>query len=516
MTTTSAPASVELTHISKRFGSTQSLDDVSLSIASGEIHALVGENGAGKSTLGKIIGGVYEPDSGTLTVGGVATHGWTTRQALAAGVATIQQELALVPALSTAENVFLGVERHYLGLLKSNLRERFVELQKASGFDIDPDVRVDSLRIADQQKVEILRALARNARVIIMDEPTSSLTADEVAKLHDVMTALRREGRTIVYVTHFLDAALEIADRVTVLRDGRLIRTSATADETTDTLVEAMLGRSMEVIFPPRSPVPPRDVAPILIAKNVKSGTAVHDVSFEMRPGEIVGLAGLVGSGRSEVARVLYGADPLDGGEIILRGRPYRRSSPRKSAEAKLVMIPEDRRQQGLVLTQNVSENIALPHLGALSTAGFVRGRQQQSLARRMVERLDIHPPQIDHSVATLSGGNQQKVLFAKWISGDPQIVLLDEPTRGVDVGAKQQIYEVIAGLAAAGNAILLISSELEEVMGLAHRVYLIRDGRVIREVDPVDVSTDDVLFTLFDVQQQRTVLAEAQPGEQV
>lgn len=506
MSAATGQSTVELSHISKRFGSTQSLDDVSLSIDSGEIHALVGENGAGKSTLGKIIGGVYEPDSGTLTIAGVTTNGWTTRQALSAGVATIQQELALVPALSVAENVFLGVEDHQIGILKRNLRHRFAELQVASGFNINPNARVDSLRIADQQKVEVLRALARDARVIIMDEPTSSLTADEVAKLHEVMKDLQREGRTIIYVTHFLDAALEIADRVTVLRDGRLIRTSPTSDETTDSLVEAMLGRSLDVIFPPRPPAPSPDTRPILVLKSVRSGTAVLDVSIHVRPGEIVGLAGLVGSGRSEVARVIFGAEPLDDGEIVLGDHVYSNGSPRRSARKKLVMIPEDRRQQGLVLTQVVRKNISLPHLRMLSMGGFMRDRKEQALARRMVDRLDIHPPRVDHPVATLSGGNQQKVLFAKWIFGDPRVILLDEPTRGVDVGAKQQIYEVIAELAASGTAVLLISSEFEEVMALSHRVYLIREGRIIQELDPTQVTNDDVLFTLFDVQQNRDV----------
>lgn len=508
-TVTDRPA-VELSHISKRFGSTQSLNDVSLAIAPCEIHALVGENGAGKSTLGKIIGGVYTPDMGTLMVAGITTHGWTTRQALHAGVATIQQELALVPALSVAENVFLGVENRQLGLLKGNLRDRFTEMQAASGFGLDPDARVDSLRIADQQKVEILRALARDAKVIIMDEPTSSLTADETAKLHDLMRALRSEGRTIVYVTHFLTAVLEHADRVTVLRDGKLIRTSLTADETTDSLVEAMLGQPLDVIFPPRPPAPSAETAPILTLKHVGSGAAVRDVSLHIRPGEIVGLAGLVGSGRSEVARVIYGADSCDEGDVIFADQPYHNASPRQSTQRKLVLIPEDRRRQGVVLTQDVSQNIALPHLRKLSVAGFVRRLQERVLARRMVDRLDINPPRINHPVRMLSGGNQQKVLFAKWIVGDPRVVLLDEPTRGVDVGAKHQIYQVIAELASSGAAILLISSELEEVMSLSHRVYLIHEGQIVREVDPTQVTIDEVLFTLFDVPQKRDVSVEA------
>lgn len=496
--------------MSKRFGSTQALSDISLSIDVGEIHALVGENGAGKSTLGKIIGGVYAPDRGLLTVASVTSGGWNTKQALAAGVATIQQELSLVPALSVAQNVFLGVETHRFGLLKGNLRERFAALQAASGFELDPDARVDSLRIADQQKVEILRALARNARVIIMDEPTSSLTADETAKLHDVMHALQKAGRTIIYVTHFLSAVLEHCQRVSVLRDGKLIRSSSTGDESTASLVEAMLGRSLEVVFPQLPLAPAPTATPALALKDVWSGSAVRGVSLEVRPGEIVGLAGLVGSGRTEVARVIYGADRLDAGEILLGDRRYDHPAPRRSTRMRLVMIPEDRRKQGLILTQRVSDNVSLPHLRKLSWGGFVAGRREQALARAMVERLDVNPPRTGQPVATLSGGNQQKVLFAKWMVDEPRVVLLDEPTRGVDVGAKQHIYRIIVELAASGAAIVLISSELEEVMGLSHRVYLIRDGRIIREVSPALTTVDEVLFSLFDTDGKHAVSANA------
>jgi ABC-type sugar transport system ATPase subunit len=502
------PPIVTLRSVSKRFGSTQALSDVSLSIDAGEIHALVGENGAGKSTLGKIIGGVYAPDQGLLTVGGVTTRGWDTKQALAAGVATIQQELSLVPALSVAQNVFLGVENHRFGLLKGDLRERFAALQEASGFDLDPDVRVDALRIADQQKVEILRALARNARVIIMDEPASSLTADEAAKLHDVMHALQRAGRTIIYVTHFLDAVLEHCHRVSVLRDGELIRSSSVDGETVDSLVEAMLGRSLEVVFPPLPPAPSPTTPPALELRDVWSGTAVRGVSLEVRPGEIVGLAGLVGSGRTEVARVVYGAEHLDAGEILLGGRSYDDPAPRRSTRMRILMIPEDRRKQGLILTQQVSENISLPHLRKLSWGGLVARRREQTLARAMIDRLDINPRRPNHPVAMLSGGNQQKVLFAKWMVDQPRVILLDEPTRGVDVGAKQHIYQIIVELAAAGAAILLISSELEEVMGLSHRVYLIREGRIIREVSPSLATVDEVLFSLFEADARREVSA--------
>ncbi len=488
---------VELEHVSKRFGSTQALADVSLAIGRGEVHALVGENGAGKSTLGRIIGGVVAPDRGRLHIAGVTSSGWTTRQALAAGVATIQQELSLVPDLSVAENVFLGVEPRRLGFLRGGLRRRFLELQSAAGFSLDPERSVRSLRIADRQKVEILRALARDARVIVMDEPTSSLAADETAQLHEVIQRLRQEGRTVIYITHFLDAVLEQCDRVTVLRDGRLVRTAPTSAETQESLVEAMLGRTLEVTFPELPPPPSPSVEPVLELRDVRSGSAVLGVSLEVRPGEIVGLAGLLGSGRTELARVIFGADPLEGGQILVGGRPHR-PSPRRSLRSRLVMIPEDRRQQGLVLTQPVASNISLPHLGAFSRAGFVSLSREQRVVASLIDRFNVHPRRPGQEVWTLSGGNQQKVLFAKWMVQDPRVVLLDEPTRGVDVGAKQEIYRLIVDLAASGAAVLLISSELEEVMGLSHRVYLLHEGRVLGQVDPHRVSVDDVLRTLL------------------
>jgi ABC-type sugar transport system ATPase subunit len=494
-----APA-ISLQHLSKRFGATHALSDVSLSIAHGEIHALVGENGAGKSTLGKIVGGVYRPDSGGLQVLGKSVTGWDTRAALAGGVAMIQQELSLVPEMTVAENVFLGRETHRLGLLRNDLGEQYAELDARVGFGLSADSRVTNLRIADQQKVEILRALARDARVIIMDEPTSSLTADETDRLHVIIQALRDQGRTIVYVTHFLEHVLDKSDRVSVMRDGHLVRTARSADESKASLVEAMLGRPLDLTFPAKSPIPP-DARPALELRDVECGASVKGVSLHVRHGEIVGLAGLVGSGRSEIARAVFGADPLTGGEILIEGSPYRRASPRRSVRQKVALIPEDRRRQGLVMSERVGRNISLPHLRLMSRLGFVISRLEHRLARTMIARLKIHPPRAEHQVAALSGGNQQKVLFAKWMAGNPRVVLLDEPTRGVDVGAKRQLYEVVTELAKSGAAVLIISSDLEEVIGLAHRIYLVREGRIIGDAVAEETSVDDVLFRLFGIE---------------
>jgi ribose transport system ATP-binding protein len=345
-----------------------------------------------------------------------------------------------------------------------------------------------------------MRALARDARVIVMDEPTSALTADEAGKLHDLIAWLRGEGRTVIYVTHFLDAVLEHCDRVTIMRDGRVVRTAPVTEETKESLVEGMLGRAIDLTFPARPPAPPEDVEPLLELTDVHRGDAVRGVSLAVRPGEIVGLAGLVGSGRSEIARLVFGADAADAGEIRVAGRQVGRLSPRHSVRDRVVLIPEDRRRQGLVLARPVAENVTLPHLHRFARAGVLSKKRERRAARELVERLNVQPPRLEAGIAGFSGGNQQKVLFAKWLLGEPRVIVLDEPTRGVDIGSKHRIYELIVELAAAGAAVLLISSELEEVMELSHRVHLVRDGAVVAAVDPRETSVDDVLYQLFGV----------------
>lgn len=491
------PPLVQLTDINKRFGSTQALVNANIDVLPGEIHALVGENGAGKSTLGKVLGGLYRADTGTLRLDGAEVHRWDTRRAQDSGVVMIAQELSLVPERSVLDNIFLGIEGSRFGILDRAALDRYRELEGHCRFGLDPQVKVSSLRLADQQKVEIMRSLARNARVVVMDEPTSSLTADEAERLHRVMHELRDRGTAVIYVTHFLDAVLEHADRVTVMRDGRVIRTAPAAAETKRTLIEGMLGRPLDVVFPPLSPPPAAAVPPQLELRAVSRGI-VKDVSLAVRPGEIVGLAGLVGSGRSEIARMVFGADRPESGEILISGQPARLKTPRQAIREKVGFIPEDRRAEGLVLLRNVRENVTLPHLGSLSRGGFVSRRQERRRVKSLLDRLGVYPPVVDGDVEIYSGGNQQKVLFAKWLLGAPAVLVLDEPTRGVDIGAKQKIYELIAEIAATGTAVLLISSEHEEVMGLSHRVLLISDGRIIGEVDPAETSVSDVLHALF------------------
>ncbi|MFF7158401.1 ATP-binding cassette domain-containing protein [Streptomyces sp. NPDC008139] len=491
---------VELTGITKRFGGTVALDDIDLAVHAGSVHALVGENGAGKSTLGKIAAGVYSPDAGRIRVDGQPVGRWDTVRAQRRGLVMIAQELSLVSDLTVAQNVFLGIEQSRFGVLRRDQRRRFAELDEITGFGIAPEARVGDLRIADQQKVEILRALAREAKVIVMDEPTSSLTAHETQRLHEVIRHLTAQGRAVVYVSHFLDAVLEVSDTVTVLRDGHKIRTAPAADQTKSSLVEAMLGRELAVTFPPLPPAPAKDVPPLLTVDGLASDRGVRRASFEIRPGEILGLLGLVGSGRTEIARALIGADHATAGTVTLSGRTLRRATPRRSRDEGLVLVPEDRHGQGLVLQRSVTENITLPSLSRFSRFGVIDRRAVGKQVDELVRRLELRPAKPELPVQGFSGGNQQKALIAKWLVGDPKLVILDEPTRGVDVGAKLAIYELIADLAARGIGVLLISSEHEEVLGLAHRAHLVSRGEVLDEVDPRGMAVEDVLRRLFDV----------------
>jgi ABC-type sugar transport system ATPase subunit len=489
--------------VSKRFGATHAVVDVDLEILAGEIYALVGQNGAGKSTLGKLIGGRYERDSGTFEVFGEPVGAWSPRSALEHGIAMIHQELSLVPDLSVAQNVFLGIEEHRLGILTDRLVDRFEQLNERADFRIDPNARLGDLRFADRQKVEILRALARDARLIVMDEPTSALTVDEAQQLHSVIAWLRSEGRTVVFISHFLDEVLAICDRVTVMRDGRVIRTSRPVDQTKGSLVTEMLGRPMDVTFPPLAPRTEDAAGPVLRVEHLSTRPTVHDVSFQVHLGEIVGLAGLVGSGRSETLRAIFGADRADAGLVEVSGEIYAERTPQESVRRHLGMIPEDRRGQGLIQSMRVRGNMTLANLRPFVRHGLIDGGKEAVAAATMIDNLDIVPRRVEGDVHTLSGGNQQKVLFSKWLNVPLQVLLLDEPTRGIDIGAKRHTYDLIVDLAAKGLGVVLVSSELEEVMNLSHRVYLIHGGRTIGTVDPRETSVDEVLFRLFGISEE-------------
>ena len=488
---------VELRGVSKRFGGVQALRDVSLSIQRGSVHGLVGENGAGKSTLGKLIAGVHPRDHGQMLVDDEEVAFGSPHDALRAGLTIIAQELALVPQMTVLQNVFLGTESHRLGVLDhALLRQRFQQLADL-GFELDPDVVVGGMSVAEQQKVEVLRAIAREARLIVMDEPTASLTPDESARLLDVVRRLASAGTTIIFVSHALEDVLSLCDTVTILRDGEVVRTDPTDGETPDSLVRDMVGRRMDLAFPVLAP-PPADAPVALQVRGVSVKGLVDDVSFDIRRGEIVGLAGLIGSGRTSVARALFGALRLSGGQVRVNGTALRTRSPRDAIAAGIAMLPESRKESGLVMGSTITHNISLPHLSDVATAGVVRGREEAERVQRTASGIRVKTPSFDAPVATLSGGNQQKVLFAKWLFDQPTVLIADEPTRGVDVAAKSSIYEILVELASQGMAILLISSELEEILGLSHRVLVMRNGRVVEETTAGDVDSEAVLAAAF------------------
>lgn len=497
--TKSVPA-IRAKGIGVSFAGVSVLRDVTLDILPGEVHGLIGENGAGKSTLGKVLGGYYQATAGDLEVYGKRVGAWDPHSALASGVAIMHQELQLVPALTVAQNVFLGIEDQRWGVLKSTEARRLEALMEASGFSLDPHAVVADLPIADQQKIEILRALARNARVIVMDEPTSSLSKSEVVQLHDAMHALREEGRTVIYVSHFLDDILSVSDRITVLRDGDLVQTVNSNEVTKSDLVASMLGGGKtETPFPEKKR--PVDPVTALEVKGITSDNGTQDASLVVGKGEIVGLIGLVGSGRSEIVRAIIGADLCTGGTVLLNGEPFENRSLAKSNSRGLVMVPEDRRRHGLVMTMPVKANMTLPHLSRFATSGVINNAKERKRARELIEYFQVRPAIIDGDVSKFSGGNQQKVLLGKWLMEDPGVVVLDEPSRGVDVGARQRIHEAIAELAASGAAILIVSSEIDEVLGLAHRAYIVDRGRIVEEIDPDTNDEAAILAALFNHQ---------------
>jgi ABC-type sugar transport system ATPase subunit len=525
---------VELVDISKSFGGVRALDEVSLKIGQGSIHALVGENGAGKSTLGKILAGVITPDRGQLLIDGEPATFHSPREAIIRGIVLIAQELSIAPALSVAENVFLGTEPRRAGFVaRRALRRRYDEIAATAGFELRGDLPGRGLRTADQQKVEILRALSRNARLIVMDEPTAALSRPDADRLHQVIRRLAAGGTTVVLVSHFLREVADLADQVTILRDGRLVRTAPAADETEETMLSSMLGRSLSTTFPARRPVPPD--APVVLQARGLSAPGVHDVSLEVRAGEIVGLAGLVGSGRSELARALCRAQRVTAGTVTTASGPLtgrspgargRRASlwsargPDAALRAGVAMIPESRKEQGLLLGRPIVENVSLASLARLSEFGLVRRRAERHAVANALGQVGVRvpaqpgggvwarrhrwpgqqgrPPGLAAPVSTLSGGNQQKALFARILLRGPRVLVADEPTRGVDVGAKRAIYELLTSLAAEGLGVLFISSDTEEILGLAHRVLVMRAGRIAAEFGSEAMTEAAILGAAF------------------
>ncbi len=499
--------------ITKHFGGVQALRGVTMTVAGGSVHGLVGENGAGKSTLGKIIAGFFPPDAGAIAVDGEEMRFRSTRDALIRGRITIVgQERAVIPQLTVLENVFLGREDGSAGMLRGeNLLSRYGDLIKRTGFSLSPEAKVRRLRVSEQLQVEILRALVRDARLIIMDEVTAALTADEGSRLFDVVRSLRAEGRAVLYISHFLEEVIGLSDVITVLRDGALVRTSPAKDETPRSLVASMVGRTVDLSFPEKTYAAVD--APVVLSVRGLEQKNVHDVSLDVRAGEIVGLAGLIGSGRSEVARAIFGADRRSAGTVTVTGRKAEIRRPRDAINAGIALLPESRKEQGLLMRQSINHNVSLVHLREFLVAGFVRSAQERDAVERIVKDLDVKTPSVKTLVENLSGGNQQKVLFAKWLFRPPKILIADEPTRGVDIGAKHGIYELIASLARDGMGVLLISSELEEVLGLAHRILVMRLGKIVAEFDANNATDDMVMRAAFAADDDELEGDDGSPG---
>ncbi len=489
---------VELRAVGKRFGRVEALTRVSLAIRRGAVHALVGENGAGKSTLGKVIAGVLRPDTGTLVVGGSAVSYRSPRQALEDGITLLAQERLLVQTRSVMENVFLGVEPGWGSIVsRRRLHARYAELSERTGFDLPPRSVVQDLGVADQQKVEVMRALARRADLIVMDEPTAGLTRDEATRMLDIVRGLQRRGATVVLISHALEDVVTVADTVSVLRDGELVRTAAAADESIESLVTAMLGRPLELTFPEKV-FPAADAPVVFSVRGLAGAGLVEDVSLDVRAGEIVGLTGPLGSGRTQVPRLICGAERTEAGALSLDGKPVSVRSPRGAIRRGIVFLPGSREAEGLMMRRSVLENVALPHLASVSRGGVIRRTREATRVDELTERLDVRAPARSSRLAELSGGNQQKVLFAKWLFRLPRVLLADEPTRGVDVGAKRFLYELIQASAGAGLSVLLVSADVREVLGVAHRVLVMRNGRVVEEFDTRLAREDEVMHAAF------------------
>lgn len=463
--------------IDKYFPGVHALRGVDFEIAEGETHALVGENGAGKSTLIKIIAGVYAPDRGHLEISGASTTLANPRQAQDLGLVVVYQELELVPSLSVAENLFFGRLPNRGGRVQwSHLYREARRLLGEVGLDVDPTDKVGYLGIAAQQLVEIARALSQRARLIVMDEPTSALSPQEIARLLDLVRDLRRRGVSVLYVSHKLEEVLEISDRVTVLRDGAKVACKPTAGLDQQRLITLMVGRELGMGFPERT----GDAGQVVLEVSDLNSDAVRDISFSVCAGEIVGFSGLMGAGRTELARALIGADRRTAGEIRVGGERLPPSDPQAARALGLGLVPEDRREQGIFPRRSVCDNASIAALSALSRMGWVQRRRERTLVEQLIARLQVRTPDIDVHIANLSGGNQQKVLLARWMMvANLRVLLVDEPTRGIDVGAKSEIYRVLDEMARQGLAIIVLSSEMEEVLGLCDRIYVMCEGRI-------------------------------------
>jgi ribose transport system ATP-binding protein len=484
---------VELRNISKSFGGIAALRNVTLKVMPGEIHALVGENGAGKSTLMKILSGAYTKDTGKIFIDDLEVQIRNTHDSKKLGIGIIYQEFSLVPELSVAENVFLNkLDVTGFWMNWSKIRKKAQELINSIGFNIDPSLKAGDLSIAEQQIVEIAKALSENVKVLILDEPSAVLGPQEITKLFDTLKKLKKEGVAIIYISHHLGEIFQIADRITVLKDGTSSGSLLASETDKDSIIKLMLGRSLDKMYPLRDPNIGEEV---LKVADISQGEKVKGVSFMIKEGEILGIAGLVGSGRSETVRAIFGADKLEKGRIFLSGREVQLRSPREAVRMGLGMVPEDRKQHGVILSLTIKENISLTNLkGIIDHFGFINAKKEKNNTIELIRKLAIKTDTENQEAGKLSGGNQQKVVLAKWLNRNCRIMILDEPTRGVDVGAKIEIYNLITELSQKGVAIIVISSETSELIGISDRIIVMRKGQIQGNLTKKEFSEESIL----------------------
>ncbi|MCC7022430.1 MAG: sugar ABC transporter ATP-binding protein [Thermomicrobiales bacterium] len=483
---------LEMRAISKSFGGTQALDDVSLTLRTGEIHALLGENGAGKSTLIKIMTGIQQQDSGEIRIDGEPVRVASSQDAQRLGVAAIYQEPMIFPDLSVAENIFIGHRNRGKIVDRRRMEREATEVLGRLGVQLDVGEPARGLTLAEQQTVEIAKAISLDVRVLIMDEPTASLSAHEVERLFRIVTTLREQGVAVLFISHRMEEVFEIADRVTILRDGRWISTTPRAELTPVAAIRQMVGREVQELFHRERRQPG---AVRLAVRDLRREGIFEGISFELRAGEVLGFAGLVGAHRTNVGLALFGIEPADGGEILLDGAPVTIRSPREAMSKGIAYSTEDRRQLGLVLPLSIASNISLPSLPRyLSPSGLVRRAEERATAETFRQRLSIRAPSVDMPTGALSGGNQQKVVISKWLETNPKVLILDEPTRGIDVGAKVEVHQLVDALAEKGMAIILISSDLPEVLAMSDRVLVMREGRQMAIFDRDEATQERIL----------------------
>ncbi len=497
----SDPPIGELVGVSKRFGAVQALSDVSIDILPGVVHALVGENGAGKSTLTKILAGAISPDSGELRIAGQPVRFSSPAQAIRAGIGVIYQDLSLLPHLSVAANIFLGHEpRTRFRLLDDRaMRSGAAELLAMLDSDLDPRAMVGDLSLADRQQVEIAKVLGERARLLIMDEPTAALSHRESEKLFEIVRRLRDSGVAVVYISHDLDHVFNLADRITVLKDGQAMMTKDAAVTNPEEVITMMVGRHLADLFPPRPSAPPSAQEPILEVRALTRPGQFSEVTFNIGRGEVLGFAGLAGSGRTALAEALFGARGSGEGarlegEAVLEGRPLNLASPATAIDSGVGYVPEDRKVHALVGNLPIASNITLPQLSRLARAGVVRGDREEEIAREQVAALGIRTPSVRNAVENLSGGNQQKVVVARWLAMGSRLLILDEPTAGVDIATKVEIYQLIRNLANEGAGIMLISSSLPEIIGMSDRILVMHRGRIVSEIGHASATERDLM----------------------